>query len=71
MSMAHQIIRRTFHRVAKRGVVRCDGRLWQVTQDGKPVSGKVVMHVNVNHPYAEFPDDRFSRLNVEEIGRTQ
>jgi hypothetical protein len=69
MSMAHQVIRRTFRRVAKNGLVRCDEREWKVLDgNGDPVTGPVVMFINRAHPYAEFPGDSFTRFQVTELG---
>lgn len=69
MSMAHQVIRRTFRRVAKNGLVRCDEREWNVLDgNGDPVTGQVVMYINRARPYAEFPGDNFTRLQVSELG---
>jgi hypothetical protein len=68
MSMCHAPIKRTFHRVARDGRVKCDNRLWEVRdQDGELYSGPVIMRVNINNPHAEMKGQSWPLLEVSEM----
>ena len=45
-------IKRTFRRKAKNGYVKADGQLWDVTEDGQPYTGDVVLRINCASPDA-------------------
>lgn len=62
MTMFHKPIKRTFHRRAINGVVRCDNRVWVVSANGIPFNGDVTMYINAFAPAAWVKGDRTKRL---------
>ena len=64
-------IRRTFRCKAKEGRVKADGRLWNISKDGAPYSGEVVLRINVVNPsaYYEVSQNKFVFLDLEFVKR--